>query len=317
MTRPEFSIILVNWNTRELLLQCIRSIIADCEGIDIEIIVSDNASIDGSADAVQKEYPQVKVLRNQENLGFAKGNNVAIRICTGNYICLVNTDVEVIPGCFKGLFQFMEDNASIGISGPQALYADKSLQITARKEVGYFNSLARIFWVDKLIPSLTWYSHQKLEDVDVLAGCFWMIRREALEQVGLLDENFFFYGEDRDYCKRMRLSGWRVVYNPEYKIFHYEGGSSKVRPFQYYQQLEKAYIRYWEKYHGKFSTQFYFLMRLLYHGLRTASNASAFILSGKKESHKNKALRSWYCILMLLKPKLNENSEILTVTADS
>lgn len=304
MIKPILSIILVNWNTRDLLLQCVHSIVRDCEGIETEIIVSDNASEDGSVDAVQREFPMVIVLRNRENLGFARGNNVAIKKCTGDYICLVNTDVEAITGCFRGLLNFMQNNPDIGLSAPQALYGNGKLQITARKEVGFVNTLARTLWIDSLVPSLSWYSHEKIEDVDVLAGCFWMIRREALEQVGLLDEKFFFYGEDRDYCKRMRLAGWRVVYNPNHKIYHYEGGSSKVRPFHYYLLLERAYLQYWQKYHKGFSQRLYFALRILYHGLRIITNAGAFLISfGKKQENKNKALRSWYCINMLLKPE--------------
>ena len=300
MKNPVFSIILVNWNTRELTLQCIRSVYQDCEGIDIEIIVSDNASTDSSADAIEKEFPEVRVLRNSGNLGFAKGNNVGIHESKGAYVCLVNTDVEIIPGCFTVLRDYMDRNPGVGIAAPQALYADKRVQITARKETGFLNSLARVFWIDTVIPSMSWYSHKKLEEVDILAGCFWMIRREALEQVGLLDETFFFYGEDRDYCKRMRLAGWKVVYNPSAKIFHYEGGSSKVRPFHYYIQLERAYLRYWEKYHSGLSVSLYYLVRIVYHALRCASNTGACVVSFRdNKDRKHKALRSWYCIRML------------------
>lgn len=300
MPNPTISVILVNWNTRDLLLQCIRSIKSDCEGIETEIIVSDNASMDGSADAVLKEFPEIKVLKNQENLGFAKGNNVAIRQSRGDFICLVNTDVEIIKGCFPGLLRYMRDNPSAGITGPQALNADQQVQITARKDVGFLNSFARIFWIDILFPSLTWYSQRKLEEVDALAGCFWMIRREALEQIGLLDEDFFFYGEDRDYCKRMRLAGWKVIFNPDFKIFHYEAGSSKARPFHYYMQLERAFLQYWKKYHGKSSTLVYYLFRIVYHLVRYTTNMGANVLSLKMNTErKSKALRSWYCIRML------------------
>ena len=300
MNNPILSIILVNWNTRELVLQCIKSIYQDCKGLDIEIIVSDNASVDGSANAIEREFPAVKVLRNSENLGFAKGNNVGIKVSRGDYVCLVNTDVEIIPGCFSMLLHYMQSNSEAGIVAPQALYADKTLQITARKETAFINSLARIFWIDTLVPSLTWYSHKKLENVDVLAGCFWMIRREALEQVGLLDESFFFYGEDRDYCKRMRLAGWKIIYNPSAKIFHFEGGSSKVKPFHYYLQLEKAYLRYWEKYHSGLSVSLYYFLRIMYHTLRSISNMAAYVYSLRgNKNRKLKALRSWYCISML------------------
>lgn len=300
MNKPLLSVILVNWNTCNLTIQCIKSIFKDSYDIDIEVIVSDNASVDGSADLISKLFPHVNIIRNSENLGFAKGNNVALQQSKGKYICLVNTDVEIIPGCFAELIKTIESNPKIGIAGPQAMHADKTVQVTARKETSYLNTLARIFWLDTLFPFLNWHSQKKIEEVEVLSGCFWLIRKDALNEVGLLDENFFFYGEDRDYCKRVRNAGWKLVYNPAAKIFHYEGGSSKVKPFHYYLQLEKAYLQYWEKYHSGLSVSLYYLLRILYHVLRFTINAVLCIFSLRKNTmRKQKALRSWYCIWML------------------
>lgn len=301
MESPTLSIIIVNWNTRELLLKCIRSIIDDCRGITTEIIISDNASTDGSADAVRRDFPDIKVINNSVNLGFAGGNNVGIKESRGAYICLVNSDVEIISGCFSGLLRYMKSNPLVGIAGPKAVYPDKQVQITARKEVGWLNSILQMLWFDKLFPSLTRYSQNIIEEVDILSGCFWMIKREALVEIGLLDENFFFYGEDRDYCKRMWLAGWKVIYNPEYLIIHHEGGSSKARPLQYYIQLEKAYIGFWKKYHSWLSNIFYYYFRVVYHTIRFTLTIAINICDVmNKRRNKEKALRHWSCIRMLL-----------------
>ena len=301
MGSPLISIVIVNWNTKGLLLECIGSITNDCKRLKTEIIVSDNASTDGSADAVRTAFPDVKLLLNSDNLGFAGGNNLGIKECSGEYVCLVNTDVEILSGCFSGLLNFIENNPDVGIVGPQALYADKKVQITARKEVRWFNSFLHLFWVDTFFPSLTRYSQKKIEEVDIVSGCFWMIRRKALEDTGLLDHSFFFYGEDRDYCKRMWIAGWKVVYNPECKIIHYEGGSSKARPLGYYLQLERAYIEFWRKYHSRLSNLIYYLFRIVYHATRAIVNIGAYICGSMGNNRqKEKAIRHLSCVRMLL-----------------
>lgn len=303
MNKKLISIILVNWNTRDLTLQCIRSIINNNPDSNYEIIVSDNASSDGSAEAILSQYPDVKVLRNSENYGFAKGNNIAISHANGDYICLVNTDVEVCSNCLGTLLNYISSDPEIGLIGPKVLNGDGSLQITARKDISILNTIARILWIDTLFPGITFHTHKKIECVDVIAGCFWMIRKSALNQTGLLDENFFFYGEDRDYCKRMRQNGWKVVYHPGAQIYHYGGSSSaKKDPYKYYLLLENAYFQYWKKYNHPHTFVLYLILRVIYHFFRIFSNFFFFLLTfGRKSETIVKILRSWYCVQMLIK----------------
>ncbi len=303
MNNSLISIILVNWNTKQLLLQCLESIYKDCKHLNVEIIVSDNASTDGSAEAVETNYPEVRLIKNRTNLGFALGNNVAIKKAKGEYICLVNTDVEVTGNCFPQLIHFMDANPKCGIVGPKVLNGDNSHQISTRRDLTLLGTLARTFWLDYIFPGITFYPINKIQSVDVLGGCFWVIRRRALEQVGLLDDTFFFYGEDRDYCKRMRNNGWTIIYYPMAQIYHYQGSSSsKKDPFRYYLLLENASLLYWKKHCPNFTYSLYVFLRVLYHFLRITSNGFIFFLSfGKVGRAKIKSLRSWYCIQKLLK----------------
>lgn len=297
------SIILVNWNTKQLLLQCLESITEDCKNINAEIIISDNASTDGSVEAVQSRYPEAKIVKNKTNLGFALGNNVAIKHAKGDFICLVNTDVKVTKNCFSRLIHFIDENPKCGIVGPKVLNGDSTHQISTRRDLTLLRTLARTFGLDYIFPSITFYPTNKTQTVDVLGGCFWVIRRSALEQVGVLDETFFFYGEDRDYCKRMRNKGWEICYYPKAQIYHYQGSSSsKKDPFRYYLLLENASLLYWRKHCPSTTIIPYVFLRVLYHSFRIIGNGLIFFFSWKKRSRAGiKSLRSWYCLQMLLK----------------
>lgn len=277
MSSPLFSFILVNWNTKDLVLQCIRSIVDDCGTMSYEIIVTDNASADGSADAIEAAFPQVKVIRSTQNLGFAKGNNVAIEQCCGQYVVLVNTDVKIISGCMKILLEYMENNPNTGMVVPQVLNADGTIQISVRKEVTLLRTLFRVLWIDSVFTSLREYSHKKMESVDTAAGCFFMIQRDALEQVGLLDTDYFFYAEDRDYCKRLWDKKWRIVFYPKAQIYHYSGSSSKGKQVKYDLLMEVAGLQYWKKHHPR-SFILFRILRIAFNCRRFISNFLVYIL---------------------------------------
>ncbi len=296
---PEISFILVNWNTRDLTLQCIRSIVDDCRESAFEIIVADNASSDGSANAIETTYPNVRLLRNSENLGFARGNNEAIKSAMGDFVCLINTDVVIRPGCLPELLRYLRNHPDAGLIAPRVLNADGSVQITVAKEITLFNTLMRAFFLDNLFPSLTGYSQRRTEPVDTVMGCFWLIRLSVIRQIGLLDDAFFFYGEDRDYCRRIREAHWKIIYHPEASIYHFSGSSSKGSPYRYSLLLEKSRILYWKKYYGPVSFQAYMMLRVVYHLIRIVTNGIAFITTfARSEKAKIKITLSWYSILL-------------------
>jgi hypothetical protein len=192
-------------------------------------------------------------------MGFARANNAGIARSTSRYLALVNSDALVMQGCLQNLVKFMETHPSVGMVGPRILNADRTLQPSARRFPNLEATFARAFFLDRLLPQRLFHlrSHMsaaeldRLRPVEVLEGCFWMVRREALEQVGGLDENFFMYGEDIDWCKRFHKAGWEVMYCPGAEAVHYGGASSSNAATRFFLEMKKAELRYWEKNHGR------------------------------------------------------------------
>jgi GT2 family glycosyltransferase len=252
----DLSIVIVTWNTRDLLLQCIRTIQQTTREHSLEIIVVDNASVDGSVEAV-RGLSKVTVLCNEENKGFAAANNRGIHASNGKYICLVNSDVEVLEPCLDRMCNYMDENPKVGLLGPKVLNKDLTLQRSCAELPSVRNTLTQALVLDRVFPKIRWlrnrfmndFSHDIERDVDVLSGCFIMARRDGLEQVGLLDERFFIYKEDVDWCKRFGDAGWAIRFFPEAKAIHYGGASSAVAPAKFLIEMEKANLQYWRKHH--------------------------------------------------------------------
>jgi len=287
---PEFSVVIVSWNTKQHLLNCISSL-ANQSGIK-EVIVVDNGSTDGSPEAVEKQFPQVKLIRNKENLGFAKANNIGMRASTGRYLCLINSDVIVQNGCIEKLAEFMDANPSVGISGPKILNPDGSLRVSCRHFPSIWNNLCQVLGFNKLFPKSVFFSepfmkywaHDEMRKVDALSGCFWMVRRKALDEVGLLDEDFFFYGEDVDWCRRFHKAGWDVVFYPQAEIIHFGGASSKNAPIRFYLEMQKADLQYWRKHHGRSGQAAYWMIILLRQLVRLPVYILMYILQSDARS---------------------------------
>jgi GT2 family glycosyltransferase len=254
----DISVIIVNWNSRDFLDRCLQSFAQAPCSRSVEIIVVDNASSDGSPEMVAERFPEVRLIRNQENLGFAKANNQAIRISRGRYISLVNSDVEVLPGCLDALADFLDSHSEVGNVGPRILNADRSLQSSCRRFPTLWNNfcmaagLATLFRGSRVFcgEHMRYFRYDRTLAVDVLVGCFWMMRRAAVEAVGLLDEDFFIYGEDVDWCLRCRQAGWQVLFFPGAEAIHHRGASSAADPVRFAVLQQQSVLRYWAKHHG-------------------------------------------------------------------
>lgn len=305
----ELSIVIVSWNAKEFLCKCIDSIFTNCDRFNFEVIVVDNASHDGSVEMVQKKFPMVTVICNDRNLGFAKANNVGIRLSQGNYICLINSDVEVLSNCFDLMVDYIKKNSDVGMLGPMMLNSDGTLQRSCRGYSTLWNLFCRALALDLCFPNaklfggrlMTYWDHNDTQEVEVINGCFWMVGKEALSEVGLLDEKFFIYAEDVDWCKRFNDAGWKVVYYPIAKAIHYGGASSNNAPIQFYLEMYRANLQYWKKHHNFFAQAAYLVITLLHHIVRISVDTILFIIIPSKRSEYNfKIKRSIACIKWIL-----------------
>lgn len=289
----EVSIIIPSWNAKQYLQNCIESIVKETQANHVEIIVVDNASTDGSKELVQQQFPQVKLICNRANLGFAKASNIGIKQGSGRYFCIVNSDVEVLDGCFNRMIEYMEQNPEIGMLGPQILDANNNIQRSTMGFPTVWNTLCRALALDTIFPGsklfggylMTFWSHDTLRKVDVINGCLWLVRREALNQVGMLDERFFIYAEDKDWCKRFWNAGWNVVYFPHARAIHYGGASSSQAPIRFYIEMHRANLQYWKKHHKRLAQIVFLLVTGLHNFVRLLGETLLYIVRPEKRKN--------------------------------
>ena len=235
------SVVFLSYNTRDLTRQALSSVLAAVEGLEVEIFVVDNASADGSADMVAEEFPQVKLIRNAANVGFAAGNNVALRQVTGEYALLINTDTIVRRDALRTMVEFLDAHPEAGACGCKILDPDGTLQLDSRR--GFptplaafckMSGLSRLFPKHPLIAHyhMTYLDPEQTAEVEVLSGSCMMVRKAAMDQVGLLDEDYFMYGEDIDWCYRFHQAGWKIYYVPTTAIIHFRGESGRGTPLK-------------------------------------------------------------------------------------
>lgn len=251
----ELSVIIVNWNTRELLAGCLESVLATTHGLNYEMLVVDNASSDGSAEMVRQRFPQVRLIENDRNVGFAKANNQAIQVSSGRYVLLLNSDTRVHPGALQTLVTFMDRQAGCGAAGAALLNGDGSLQESCQPTPTPLREAWRLFHLDRLW-SLSRYEMQHWDSerprpVDVLQGACLMLRRQALDEVGLLDEDYFMYSEEVDLCYRLRRAGWQVWWVPGARVTHYGGQSSRQASSAMFLQLYRSKCLFFKKAYGR------------------------------------------------------------------
>jgi GT2 family glycosyltransferase len=286
------SVIIVSWNARACLEQCLASLTQETCRYPMEIIVVDNASSDGSAECVENQFPHVRLVRNDSNLGFARANNVGIAQSKGRYLCLVNSDVKVLKDCITRLVDYCEEHLQVGMVGPRVLGGDGKLQRSCRGFPNLWNMFCRALALDTFFPrvkafcgyALSHWPHDTLTEVDILSGCFWLARRDAAEGVGGLDESFFMYGEDMDWCRRFRSAGWELVFVPGAEAIHYGGASSANAPVRFAVELQRADFQYWRKHYSSLKVASYFLLACLYNVFRIAGFLLAVLASKKQRS---------------------------------
>jgi GT2 family glycosyltransferase len=226
----DVSVVVLNYNTVELTRLCLATTLASHLGkITMEVIVCDNGSTDGSVEMIEKEFPQVVFVNNKKNLGFAAGNNPGIRKAQGRYILLLNSDTEVAPDSIAVMVKFMDEHPKAGAATCKLLLASGQMDPACHR--GFptpWAAFSYVFKLEKLFPKSKLFGeyHQGYKNlrvahqVDCISGAFFIVRREVVEKVGLLDEDYFMYAEDIDWAYRIKRAGWEIWFNPEVSILH-------------------------------------------------------------------------------------------------
>lgn len=245
----DLSIIIVSYNTCRLTLDCLQSVFNSESVFSYEVIVVDNASKDNSLQAIRGNFPQVRLIANGDNTGFAKANNQAIEIAKGRYVLLLNSDTIVQPDTFQTMVAYMDEHLDLGMTGCKVILPDGSLDKACRR--GFPTPSASFYYAfgfSKLFPNnprfnqyqLGYLDENETYPVDCLVGAFMLVRQETIRQVGSLDETFFMYGEDIDWCYRIKQEGWGIQYHPATYIVHYKGASSRRKPFKIIYEFHRA-----------------------------------------------------------------------------
>jgi GT2 family glycosyltransferase len=271
----ELSVIIVSWNCRNHLHECLMSLRENLQD-PADIIVVDNASTDGTVEMLERHFPEVRVIQNQHNLGFAKANNIGISASRGRYLALINPDVKLLSGCLESALATVKAQPSIGVLGPAMIGRDGTIRRSGMRFPTLWNCVCDALMLHRLFgrrpivggQSMADFDWTTTRDVEVLNGWFWLIRRSALSEVGLLDERFFMYGEDMDWCKRFYDSGWRIVFAPEAAAIHYGGGSAEQAPMRFYLEMQKANLQYWTKHHNRITRPLYVSVLFFHHLVR-------------------------------------------------
>jgi GT2 family glycosyltransferase len=254
----DVSVIVVNWNTRQLLRDCIESILAHPDGYAVEIVVVDNHSTDGSVEMVREQYPAVHLIANAENTGFARANNQGVRAASGRYVLLLNSDAMLTAGALRSLMTLAESNARIGMVGARLVNADGSFQAsftripTLRQELLILSGIGRLLY-GRYYPSHGPEEGAGPQPAGYVEGACMLAPRSAYLEVGGLDEGYFMYAEDVDLCYALQRAGWQVWYQPAAQVIHLGSASSKNRRPQREADLYRSRVRFFRKNYGNTS----------------------------------------------------------------
>ena len=298
------SIIIVSWNTAWFLEYCLASIRANPPTSPFETWVVDNASTDESPGMVREKFPQVHVVENRENVGFARANNQAIQLCTGKYVLLLNPDTLVASGALQALVDFLDKHPEAGAAGGRILNPDGSLQISSHPRPTLARELWRLFHLDTLLPyasyPLTKWETNQPQDVDILGGACLLLRKEVLGQVGILDEDYFIYSEEVDLCSRIQRAGWRIYWVPQAEVVHFGGQSTQQVPTEMFLNLYHSNIKYFRKHNGGLAAQIYkLILRIAAFSRLMLAPFVLFKHSSRRQKYLTLVDRYWRLILAL------------------
>lgn len=255
----DVSVLIVNWNACDVLLECLDSIRQQTRHITYEIIVVDNASADSSVEMVREKFPEVHLIASPTNLGFAAGNNLGMGRARGRYVLLLNPDTVILDGAIEKSVAFADGLPDAGVVGVRTLRENHELVRNCFQYTGLLNLSIAMSGLNHVFPNsrfwgrerMTWWDYENIRTVDAVAGCYMLVRREVIQEVGGMDERFFMYGEEMDWCRRITRAGWKIYYQPDASIIHYGGISAAQNPFSMHLEQRKSYLLYLSKHHGR------------------------------------------------------------------
>lgn len=306
MKAHDLSIVILNWNVKDILRSCLNSVLESLRSVrgrelSSELIVVDNASSDGSVEMLREEFPQIHLIVNDENLGFTRGNNQGIALSDGRYVLLLNPDTEVVGDALWEMVAYMEGHHRVGALGPQLLDPDGQVQSSRRRfpnlRTAYLEGTFVQQWFPESDALKAYYVLDRSDDeaqaVDWVVGACLLMRREALEEVGLLDERFFMYSEELDWCYRAKGLGWQVVYLPTAQVIHYVGRSSaQVLPVRHI-QFQRSKVLFFKKHHGYRSGETLRLFLLATYLWQTILEALKWLVGRKRPLRHQRMVAYW------------------------
>lgn len=302
----DLSIIIVNWNVRDMLAECLRSVLAYHGALDIEIIVVDSASADDSVAMLRRDFLNVNLLAQSTNVGFVRGNNIALEQAQGRYVLLLNPDTVVHPHALATMAEYLDHHPQVGIVGPHTLNTDGTHQSTRRRFPTILTAMIESTWLQEALPASlleSFYVRDRSDDgiyeVDWVQGSALMARREVYEQIGGLDTAYVMFSEELDWCKRAKDAGWQVVYIGNAYITHYGSSSADQVETRKHVHFQHSKLRYFRKFHGPVVA---FLLRLVLianYGLQVLIEGGKLAL-GHKPPLRRARIRSYGVVLRSL-----------------
>ena len=254
---PDLSIIIVNWNVRDLLRDCLRSIDVGRGALSVEVIVVDSASADDSVAMMRDQFSWVRLIPCDENVGFPRGNNIGLAEALGTHLLLLNPDTVILEDALPKMVAYLQAHSDVGALGPQLLNPDGSIQSSRRRFPTAATGFLESTWLEGLAPGVLrrYYAldlpDDATADVDWLTGACIMVPRAIYEEIGGLDEGYYMYSEELDWCRRIKATGRRVVYFPAAQVTHHIGKSSEQAVTARHINFQRAKLRYFRKYHGR------------------------------------------------------------------
>src|SRR5260221_1303723 len=303
----DLSIIIVSWNVCDFLAACLDSVLKTT--LDVEVIVVDSASSDGTGEMLKSRFPRITYLPQTENIGFTRGNNIGLGAADCRYLMLLNPDTEIIGDALQQMVRYLDNHTDVGIVGPHTLNSDGSTQSTRRRFPTLITALFESTWLQRYAPRRVldnFYARDIADadtaNVDWVQGSALIARREVYAQIGPLDEQYIMFSEEMDWCKRARNAGWKVAYLGTAQIIHHGGKSTEqVATFKHV-YFQESKLRYFRKYHGYLVAGFLRLFLVASYGQQLVMEALKGLIGYRRPLRQERVRMYWQVIRSLAAP---------------